>query len=347
MIPVIRALQQMDGVTCNILNTGQHLEMVNDLERTFNITPDWRFEIMKSTQGLNDILAVIMQKVIALFRKYRPDIVVLQGDTTTVLSVGLACFHEQITVAHVEAGLRSGNIFSPFPEEFNRRSVSSFANYNFAPTQQAAANLREEGVDDRSIWITGNTVLDAVKYFHEGGLIDDVAQSNRRQILVTAHRRENLKFGISSICKAITQIIDEFSDIHFLWPLHPNPLIKDAVKEQLSDNQRVSLVDPLDYKDLLTAISASYIVWTDSGGIQEEAPSFSKPILVLRNETERPEVIESGFGTLVSTDVKRIVAETRILLHSSDEYQKRVSAPNPFGDGKAGQRIAEILAHHS
>lgn len=347
MVSVIRALRAKPGVECRVLNTGQHREMVAELEPIFGIEPDFRFNVMRKNQSLNELVGRVLEAFAGLLASFRPDIVIVQGDTSTVFAVGVACFHEGIPVAHVEAGLRSFDIRSPFPEEFNRKTISQFASYNFAPTERACGNLLDEGVAREKIWVTGNTVIDAIRTILEGKIIREKLVTGKRQILVTAHRRESFGMGIRNICASVKQVLDRHSDVQFLWPVHPNPNVRDTIYRELDGQVRVCLSEPLDYLGLLQAMQESALIWTDSGGIQEEAPTFRKPVLILREVTERPEVVEAGFGRLVGTEVKSIVRETGRLLDDPAEYQARIAGQNPFGDGKAGERIAGILVEGS
>ena len=339
MAPLILALKKR-GERVKILNTGQHREMLVELEQLFGISPDFSFEVMKKNQDVNHVVSAIMEKVGDLLKEESIRLVMVQGDTATVLATAMAAYYSKVKIAHVEAGLRSFDMNHPFPEEFNRKVVSMIADYNFAPTEQSYQNLINEGVDTKKVFITGNTVIDALSILK--GKLKKGSPAKKR-ILVTAHRRENHEVGIRNICQAILKILENRDDIEFVWPVHPNPNVKDTVYSLLSNQKSVLLCEPLGYLDLLTIMNESYLIWTDSGGIQEEAPSFKKPVLILREVTERPEVISSGFGCLVGVDVNKIIEQTVLLLDSEIEYTKRISGQNPFGDGNACNKIIEII----
>ncbi len=341
LIPLIKVFKEDQEFDLTIINTGQHQAMLSDIENKFDIVPDFRLDSMKPSQSLTKLHIRICELVEPVLLNIKPDLVLVQGDTATVAAVGLVSFFNKISVGHIEAGLRSFNLEEPFPEEFNRRSLSIFAKYNFAPTHQSAENLRQEKVDPSSIFVTGNTIVDMVRIMKESSpnQIDDV----KKKILVTSHRRENHGEGIQNICGAIKKVSHQFPDLQFVWPLHPNPNVKDIVEKELAHLPNVKLTEPLDYFDLVNELQTSYLIWTDSGGIQEECPSFSKPCLILRNVTERPEVVESGFGKLVGTDLNLIVNETLELLDNENIYKKRISGINPFGDGFAANYIKDII----
>ena len=295
----------MREIDLKIINIGQHKEMVSEVEELFTIVPHYSLDVMQHDQTLTDILQNVSVKVEPILKEIRPDIVLLQGDTSSAATVGTICFYNKIPVGHVEAGLRSGNLAEPFPEEFNRRVISIVAHLNFAPTQLAADNLLREGIPAQRVVVTGNTIVDMVELVRGGIHADKNGES--RKILITAHRRENHGTGIYDICAAVKKIAMEFPDVYFTWPVHPNPSVKDMVYKELSGLKNVILKSPLNYLELIKELDESYIVWSDSGGIQEECPSFKKPLLILRNVTERPEVVTSGFGELVGTDAERIV----------------------------------------
>ena len=345
LAPLIFILKKNKKVNLKVVNTGQHKEMVDDLEAFFSIKPDFKLNIMKDNQSLNEISEKITKKANSLLLVEKPDIVVIQGDTSSVLGIGLVAFNLRIKVAHVEAGLRSFDMEHPFPEEFNRRAVSLFASYNFAPTKQSVQQLINERIPKSKIFLTGNTIVDAIQLTmanqKKGKRLSKV--NTPLQILITAHRRENHGLGIENICKSILLVLKKHPEVSFIWPVHPNPNVIGPVNKILGNKERVHIIPPVSYLELLKLIDESFLVWTDSGGIQEEVPTFKKPVLILRKVTERPEVISAGFGLLVGTNPNKIVAETSILLINPAEYNKRISGKNPFGDGKASDKIADIL----
>ncbi|MEQ8625765.1 MAG: UDP-N-acetylglucosamine 2-epimerase (non-hydrolyzing) [Vicingaceae bacterium] len=339
MAPLILALKKK-GEAVKVLNTGQHRDMLVELEHLFGIFPDFSFDVMKANQDVNHVVSKIIVKVSILLKEESISLVIVQGDTATVLATAMAAYYSKVKIAHVEAGLRSFDMDHPFPEEFNRRVVSMIADYNFAPTEQSYQNLIKEKVDQAKVFITGNTVIDALSILKNKL---KRGESDKKKILVTAHRRENHEVGIRNICQAILRILEERNDVEFVWPVHPNPNVKDTVYSLLSNRESVVLCEPLGYLELLSTMNDSYMIWTDSGGIQEEAPSFKKPVLILREVTERPEVVASGFGVLVGTDISEIVKQTIKLLNSSELYAKQISGDNPFGDGNSSQKIIEII----
>jgi len=340
MIPVIYALKK-SSLNTIVINTGQHKEMVAELERDFDITPDISLEIMTANQTLTDILVNVAKAIDPVLKEIDPDLVLLQGDTSTVATVGTVCFYNKFKVGHVEAGLRSFDMMQPFPEEFNRRIISLFATLNFAPTLRSKQNLLNEGVNDAAIFVTGNTVVDMIKLVQEKFFENVPVDKNK--ILITAHRRENHGEGIRNVCTSISKMLGEFPDLKFVWPIHPNPNVRAALDKELLNNERITFCDPLNYISLAKELKSSYLVWTDSGGIQEECPSFKKPVLILRNVTERPEVVDSGFGVLTGTDPDVVCDYTRRLLTSETYYQQMISGSNPFGDGTAAKQIVEII----
>jgi len=338
--PLILKLQEIPSVALTIVSTGQHKEMLTSLEKLFGITPDVSLAIMTTNQTVNSVVSKVIAKVDELIIDRQPELVFVQGDTATVLGTAMACFYSKIKVAHIEAGLRSFDLEHPFPEEFNRKVVSIFADYNFAPTALSASNLLKEGVSEDKVFVTGNTVIDALKILSQ----KVVAKSQpKRTILVTAHRRENHGSGMLAICEAIKTLLSERSDLSFVWPLHPNPNVKEFVERQMAGVEGITFTPPMDYLSLIEIMKSSYLIWTDSGGIQEEAPSFKKPVIILREVTERPEVVTAGFGELTGTNTSLILESTRKLLDDELYYQSRVSGKNPFGDGDACEQIIEIL----
>ncbi len=330
--------------------TGQHREMLDQVLSIFRITPQYDLNIMKKGQDLYDVTSRILTSLRDVLQKEKPDIVLVHGDTTSSMAAALAAFYQQIPVAHVEAGLRTHNILSPWPEEMNRQITSRIASYHFAPTTQSRKNLLSEGIKDEHIFITGNTVIDALHYvMRELNITPKASHTDKRIVLVTGHRRENFGDGLEHICKAIRTLAWQFPDVDFIYPMHPNPHVRSAVNEILgigpnaNHAQNIQLLEPLDYLDFIRLMSKATIVLTDSGGIQEEAPAFGKPVLVMRDTTERPEAIEAGTAKLVGADYHKIVCEVSELLNNPKAYMAMSNAVNPYGDGHACSRILEAL----
>jgi len=325
--------------------TGQHRQMLDQVLEAFNVVPQYDLSIMKEKQTLFDITTNILNRIKEVLEKERPDVVLVHGDTSTTFVTALACFYMQIPVGHVEAGLRTYNIYSPYPEEFNRQAVSIISAYNFAPTELSKQNLIKEGKDENTIYITGNTAIDALKttvkkdYFNKH--LDWAKDS--RLILLTAHRRENLGEPMHNMFRAIRRIVEEHPDVKVIYPIHMNPLVRQAASEELGGNNRIRIIEPLDVLDFHNFMARCYMILTDSGGIQEEAPSLGKPVLVMRDTTERPEGIKAGTLKLVGTSEEVIYREFKILLENKEEYLKMAHASNPYGDGHACERIVEIL----
>lgn len=345
MCPLVLELKQRENLKTIVCVTGQHREMLDQVLDAFGVVPDYDLSIMKSRQTLFDITTSILDKLQMVLEEEKPDIVLVHGDTTTTFGCALACFYMQISVAHVEAGLRTHNVHSPFPEEFNRQAVGLVAQMHFAPTKQAEANLLREVKMQEAIHVTGNTAIDALRttvyddYHHE--LIQWSQDS--RLILLTVHRRENLGDPIKRVFRAIRRIVDVFDDVKVIYPIHLNPVIRESADEILGDMSRVRIVEPLDVLDFHNFMARSYLVATDSGGVQEEAPSLGKPVLVMRETTERPEGIEAGTLKLVGTDEDDVYTELHRLLTDREEYERMSQASNPYGDGFASKRIADIL----
>lgn len=344
MCPVIIELKKQKNIHTIVCVTGQHRQMLEQCLKTFKVEPDYNLSIMQKEQTLFDITTLILQRVKGILEKEKPDIVLVHGDTTTTFAAALACFYLHIPVGHVEAGLRTYNLEAPFPEEFNRQAVGVIAALNFAPTVKARDNLIREGKDPKTIYITGNTAIDALKttvvpeYSHPEL---DWAKGSRL-ILLTAHRRENLGEPMKHMFRAILRIVNENPDIKVIYPIHLNPLVRQTANEVFQHNDRIHLIEPLDVLDFHNFMKQSYLILTDSGGIQEEAPSLGKPVLVMRDTTERPEGVEAGTLRLVGTDELKIYeAVTRLL--DKEEYMKMSKAVNPYGDGYASRRIADIL----
>ena len=338
--PLILKLKELSLVELVVVSTGQHREMLFDLEQLFGINPDISLALMAENQSINSVVSGVINEVDKLLLQYQPDLVFVQGDTATVLGTAMACYYAKIKVAHIEAGLRSFDLNHPFPEEFNRKVVSIFADYNFAPTQISAENLIREGVPENRVFVTGNTVIDALNILSRKIV---AKKSNKKLILVTAHRRENHGEGIIAICDAIKNILQQRGDVEFIWPLHPNPNVLDVVTDYMQGIKGIELTSPMGYEELVSTMKNSYLIWTDSGGIQEEAPSLKKPILILREVTERPEVIHSGFGELTGTNTDKIVTSTLKLLIDNQYYKMKISGRNPFGTGDACDQIISIL----
>lgn len=345
MCPLVKELQTRSGLETVVCVTGQHRQMLDSVLNTFGVTPEYDLSIMKDKQTLFDVTVNILEKIRGVLEKEQPDVVLVHGDTTTTFAAALACFYLGIKVGHVEAGLRTYNIHSPYPEEFNRQAVGIVSEYNFAPTDLARDNLLREGKRPESIFVTGNTAIDALKttvrddYRHEQL---DWAQDGRL-IMITAHRRENLGEPMHHMFRAIRRIADENPDVRAIYPIHMNPAVRRAADEELGDCDRIRIIEPLDVIDFHNFLSRSYMILTDSGGIQEEAPSLGKPVLVMRDTTERPEGIAAGTLRLVGTSEETIYENFRLLLDSKDEYDKMSRAANPYGDGHACKRIADIL----
>lgn len=350
LAPVVRELhQQRDTFDHTLVTTAQHRELLDQALAVFALEPDIDLGLMQQNQSLADFASRALSSLSDLLAKQKPDAVLIQGDTTTVMMAALAAFYQGIWVGHIEAGLRSFDHRNPFPEEINRRIASCLTNLHFAPTERARQNLLREAVPEGNIFVTGNTVVDALQSISITGAFDceplnAIDFAGKRVLLVTAHRRENFGQPLRSICQALQRLISRFEDIEIVYPLHLNPAVQTIVNEELKHRERIHLLEPVSYKDLLRLMSRCYLLLSDSGGIQEEAPSFHKPVLVLREVTERPEIIEANAGILVGTDAGTIVEKTVRLLTDKHEYTKMSSAENPFGDGKAAQRIVKILA---
>lgn len=345
MCPLVNELKKREGVKVIVCVTGQHRQMLDQVLSAFKVTPDYDLSIMREKQTLFDVTISILEKEKNILEKEKPDIVLVHGDTSTTFVTALACFYLQIPVGHVEAGLRTYNIYSPYPEEFNRQAVGIVAKFNFAPTYLAKSNLLREGKDSKSIFVTGNTAIDALKttvrdkYNHP---ILDWARGCK-MIMITAHRRENLGNPMRNMFRAIRRVCDENPDVRAVYPIHMNPVVRETANELLGDDDRIRIIEPLDVIDFHNFLSRSYLILTDSGGIQEEAPSLGKPVLVMRDTTERPEGIEAGTLKLVGTEEETIYRNFTLLLNDKKEYEKMSTASNPYGDGTASKQIADIL----
>lgn len=345
MCPLVNELKRRKRIQTVVCVTGQHRQMLDSVLNVFQVIPDYDLSIMKEKQTLFDVTTNILERIGTILQDENPDIVLVHGDTSTTFATALACFYLQIPVGHVEAGLRTYNIYSPYPEEFNRQAVSIISKYNFAPTELAKQNLLKEGKNPNSIYVTGNTAIDALKttvlenYSHP----ELEWAKDSRLILITAHRRENLGEPMRHMFKAIRRVMDENLDVKAIYPIHMNPQVRECATELLGDDDRIHLIEPLDVLDFHNFLSHSYLILTDSGGIQEEAPSLGKPVLVMRDTTERPEGIDAGTLKLVGTDEETIYNEFRRLLRDENEYLKMSKASNPYGDGHACEKIADIL----
>ena len=345
MCPLVNELKTRKEIRTKVCVSGQHRQMLDQVLKAFGVMPDYDLSIMKDKQTLFDITTGILLKVKAVLEESKPDVVLVHGDTSTTFVTALACYYLQIPVGHVEAGLRTYNIFSPYPEEFNRQAVGIMSQYNFAPTELSKQNLLREGKNPNTIFVTGNTAIDALKttvradYTHPE--LDWVAGS--RLIMITAHRRENLGEPMKQMFRAIRRVMDEHPDVKAIYPIHMNPVVRETANAILGDDDRIHIIEPLDVLDFHNFLSRSYLILTDSGGIQEEAPSLGKPVLVMRDTTERPEGIAAGTLKLVGTDEDTIYNSFKLLLDDEAEYAKMSNASNPYGDGFASKRIADIL----
>ena len=344
MAPVILSLQQTPGVDTRVLATAQHRQMLDQVLDLFGIVPDVDLDLMRPNQALPELTARLMLKLDEVFRAERPDAVLAQGDTTTVMVAALASFYERIPFGHVEAGLRTGDLANPFPEEMNRIVAGHMARWHFAPTENSRQNLLREGIAPDTIYVTGNTVIDALIEVAGKDLPLGVdLEPGKRLILVTAHRRENFGQPLQNVIDAILELVRANPDVQVLYPVHPNPNVHEPVYRQLGSEPRITLCAPLDYGPFVAAMKKAHVILSDSGGVQEEAPALAKPVLVLRAETERPEAVEEGVVRLVGTDRELIVSETQRLLDDENAYRAVARGVSPYGDGKAASRIRGIL----
>lgn len=345
MCPLVNELKDRNQLKTIVCVTGQHRQMLDQVLNTFNVVPDYDLSIMKDKQTLFDVTTNILNKIKEVLELEKPDVVLVHGDTSTTFVTSLACFYLQIPVGHVEAGLRTHNIYSPFPEEFNRQAVSIISKFNFAPTETAKQNLLNESRNPDNIYVTGNTAIDAlnttVKDDYTHPMLDWALGS--RLIMITAHRRENLGEPMKHMFNAIKRIVNEHSDIKVIYPIHMNPVVRETANSILANNDRIKIIDPLEVVDFHNFLNASFLILTDSGGIQEEAPSLGKPVLVMRDTTERPEGIAAGTLKLVGTNEETIYDAFKLLLNDKEEYNRMSKASNPYGDGLASKRIADIL----
>ncbi len=352
MAPLIKELDRNEKIDSIVGVTAQHRQMLDQVLDMFEITPDYDLNIMKDRQTLIDITVGALKGLSTVMDEVQPDVVLVHGDTTTTFAGSLAAFYKQICVGHVEAGLRTHDRYFPYPEEMNRRLTGALAELHFAPTAANRKNLLNEGVGPDKIFVTGNTVIDALKttvredYTFNDEKLQNVDFSKNRIITVTAHRRENLGEPLENICRALRSIVESYGDVEIIYPVHLNPVVQETVKGILQGHPRVHLITPLGVQDMHNLISKSYIILTDSGGLQEEAPSLGKPVLVLRNETERPEAVNAGTVKIAGTNEDRIVSLTTELLDHSGEYEKMAKSVNPYGDGRASRRIVEALLYN-
>lgn len=348
MAPLILEAKKDPRFQTVVCLTAQHRQMVDEVLRLFKIRPDFDLDIMKKGQSLSDLTSKIMPASERVIKQVKPDIVLVQGDTTTAFTIALQCFYQQIPIAHVEAGLRSGNKQHPFPEEVNRILISHVADFHFVPTSAARQNLLKEGVANSQIFLTGNTVVDALRWIQISGLLSQktkkTTKSATKKILVTAHRRENFGKPLESICQALKDLVEEHEDAEVHYPVHLNPNVQKTVQAKLSNVKGIHLLPPVSYEKFLTLMDESYLILTDSGGIQEEAPSFGKPVLVMREVSERSEGIDMGVAKLVGTSRDSIFKTASRLLREPEAYAKMVNRKNPYGDGRASQKILNILA---
>ena len=345
MCPLVNELKRRSGIRTLVCVTGQHRQMLDQVLEAFAVVPDYDLSIMKERQTLFDVTTNILNRIREVLESEHPDVVLVHGDTSTTFVTALACFYLQIPVGHVEAGLRTYNIYSPYPEEFNRQAVSIISSWHFAPTELSKQNLLKEGKAEDTIYVTGNTAIDALKttvrkdYTHP----ELTWAAGSRLILITAHRRENLGEPMKHMFRAIRRVCDEHQDIKAIYPIHMNPAVRETADAILGGDERIRIIEPLDVLDFHNFLARSYLVLTDSGGIQEEAPSLGKPVLVMRDTTERPEGIRAGTLKLTGTDEEVIYENFRLLLEEPAEYEKMSTASNPYGDGFASRRIADIL----
>ena len=345
MCPLVKELRKRKNVETVVCVTGQHRQMLDQVLKAFDVEPEYDLCIMKEKQTLFDVTINILEQIKDVLIEVKPDVVLVHGDTTTTFATALACFYLQIPIGHVEAGLRTYDIFSPYPEEFNRQAVSIISNYNFAPTELAKTNLIKEGKKPESIYVTGNTAIDALKTTVREDYTHPELEwaKDSKLILITAHRRENLGKPMEHMFKAIRRVMDEHEDVKAIYPIHMNPVVREIAERILGHDERIHMIEPLDVVDFHNFQNKSYLILTDSGGIQEEAPSLGVPVLVMRDTTERPEGIEAGTLKLVGTEENNIYASFKELLENEKVYQKMSTASNPYGDGFASQKIADIL----
>ena len=348
MCPLVLKLKENKELSCIVCLTGQHKEMLRQVMDAFGIVEDYNLDVMKDKQSLTTITSSVLNGMEPILKEEKPDLVLVHGDTTTSYAAALAAFYQQIPVGHVEAGLRTGDIYSPFPEEMNRLLTDRISTYYFAPTDLNRENLRKEGITG-NVYVTGNTVIDSFQYTvrddytFSSNTLNELDFDNQRVVLITAHRRENLGEPLEQICRAIRKLSEEYPDATFVYPVHLNPAVRNTVFAVLSDVANIRLIDPVDVLDMHNLLSRCYMVMTDSGGLQEEAPHFGKPVLVMRTETERPEAVEAGTVKVVGVAEEKIYSEAKLLLDDITVYNQMARAVNPYGDGHACKRIVRII----
>ena len=351
MAPVVKALEAAPDMESIVTVTAQHREMLDQVLHLFSITPDYDLNIMSQGQTLYDVTCRALMGLQEVLKEAKPDVVLVHGDTTTTFVGALAAFYEGIPVGHVEAGLRTGNIYSPFPEEMNRKLTGAIGTYHFAPTTTSEGNLLKENINPDHLYVTGNTVIDALQttvkedYTFKEELLNNIDYENQKVILVTTHRRENLGDPMRNVYEAIRDVIGEHDDVEVIFPMHRNPKVRSIVQDVLGDMDRVHLIEPLEYEPFANLMARTYLIMTDSGGIQEEAPSLGKPVLVLRDTTERPEAVQAGTVKLVGTDKESVYKAAKELITNEDIYKEMSNAVNPYGDGLASDRIVQALRH--
>lgn len=349
MAPLVKELERTEGIESKVCVTAQHREMLDQVLEYFEIKPDFDLNIMKSKQTLTGITTKVLKGLAEVFEEEKPDMILVHGDTTTTFAGALAAFYQQIKVGHVEAGLRTFDKYFPFPEEMNRKLTGSLADLHFAPTKGSKDNLLREGVNPKDIYVTGNTVIDAMKHTVKENYVFDTDElnkidfNNKKVIMITAHRRENWGEGIENICTALNRIVEENQDVELIYLVHLNPVVKDVVDKKLGGKERIHLLPPLDTNETHNLMNKCFMVMTDSGGLQEEAPHLGKPVLVLRDVTERPEAVDYGTVKLVGTDIPKIVEVANNLLRNKEYYDKMSKAVNPYGDGRASKRIVDAI----
>lgn len=351
MAPLIKEIQNHEEIISKVCVTAQHREMLDQVLNLFNIEPDFDLNIMKAKQSLTGITTKVLEGLGEVFEQEKPDLILVHGDTTTTFVGALAAFYQKIKVGHVEAGLRTFDKYFPFPEEMNRKLTGAIADLHFAPTSGSKANLLREGVNENQIFVTGNTVIDAMNYTvdnnyrFENDELNHIDYENRKVIMVTAHRRENWGEGIENICKALKKIVDDNKDVELIYLVHLNPVVKNTVYKYLDNTDRIHLLPPLDTKETHNLMNKCYMVMTDSGGLQEEAPHLGKPVIVLRDVTERPEAVNAGTVKLVGTDEENIIKTAEEIISDTEEYNRMSKAINPYGDGKASKRIVNYILY--
>lgn len=352
MAPLVKELEKRDEIDSVVCVTAQHREMLDQVLEIFNIKPDYDLDIMKERQSLSGITTRILQGIEKVLFEVKPDIVLVHGDTSTTFAGSLAAFYNKVKVGHVEAGLRTFNKYFPYPEEMNRKLTGAIADLHFSPTSTSKNNLLNEGVNSEAIFITGNTVIDAMEstvekdYVFENTELRDLDFNNKKVIMVTAHRRENWGEPLNNICNALKNIAERYEDVEIVYPVHLNPVVKETADKVLGGQERVHLLPPLDIKETHNLMNRSYMVLTDSGGLQEEAPHLGKPVLVLRDVTERPEAVDAGTVKIVGTDFEKICFEAYKLIEDAHEYSKMSNAVNPYGDGRASERIVDSILYY-